>query len=402
MSLPRKNPSAARVALLLLTLALLLAAAAAAAAWALYQRIDTYVVPRRALPFEVPAGATARSVSQALVEDAFLHPWLPAYLYLHPELTAIQRGRYGVDGTQTLRQLLQDMVAGNIFVRPLSTVTIVEGLSYELVLDRLAAAHALRALHPDNPHAYDLLPGDPQALADVPGLLQAALAEPGLRELYPAQLSSLEGLLLPATYPYAEGDSDVEVIRQALQGMARHLARAWPQRDGQCPLESPYEALILASIVERESSLDEERGLIAGVFCNRLRQRIRLQTDPAVMYGVGPRFRGPLLRSQLRRDTPYNTYTRSGLPPTPIAMPSERSIAAVLSPAATRALYFVAADVDPRSGHVFTATLAEHNRAVADYRQKVRAYRAAQRRAPSPDAAASGADGGGAAGADAP
>ena len=389
--MPRRNSSAARVALLLSLAVVLAAAAAAFTAYAVYQRIDTYVVPRRALPFEVPAGATARSVSQALVEDASLHPWLPAYLYLHPELTAIQRGRYGVDGTQTLRQLLQDMVSGNIFVRPLSTVTIVEGLSYELVLDRLAAAHALRAQHPDNPHAYDLLPADPQTLADVPGLLQAALKEPELRGLYPERLSSLEGLLLPATYPYAEGDSDVEVIRQALQGMARHLARVWPQRDPQCPLESPYEALILASIVERESSVDEERALIAGVFCNRLRQRIRLQTDPAVMYGVGPRFRGPLLRSQLRRDTPYNTYTRGGLPPTPIAMPSERSIAAVLHPAATRALYFVAADVDPRSGHVFTDTLAEHNRAVADYRQKVRAYRAAQRRGPAPAAAGSAA-----------
>ena len=140
-------------------------------------------------------------------------------------------------------------------------------------------------------------------------------------------------------------------------------------------VSTPYQVLIMASLVERESSLEEERTLIAGVFLNRLRKGMMLQTDPAVMYGVSPDFRGPLLRSQLKRDTPYNTYTRAGLPPTPIAMPSESSIMAVLHPARTKALYFVAKGPDPDDGHVFSETLAQHNKAVREYRRAVRAYK---------------------------
>ena len=131
----------------------------------------------------------------------------------------------------------------------------------------------------------------------------------------------------------------------------------------------------MASLVERESSLASERAQIAGVFLNRLRKGIKLQTDPAVMYGVSPDFRGPLLRSQLRRDTPYNTYTRAGLPPTPIAMPSVESIQAVLHPSSTKALYFVAKGPDPNDGHVFSETLNQHNKAVREYRRAVRAYK---------------------------
>ena len=152
----------------------------------------------------------------------------------------------------------------------------------------------------------------------------------------------------------------------------------WPLRSDKQMLKDPYEALILASIVERESSLRSEQPLIAGVFFNRLKKGMKLQTDPAVMYGVEPGFRGPLKRSQLEKDTPYNTYTRIGLPPTPIAMPGKDAVQAVLHPSSTKALYFVAKGPDPQDGHNFAETLRQHNRNVAEYRKNVREYKKQQ------------------------
>ena len=189
---------------------------------------------------------------------------------------------------------------------------------------------------------------------------------------------SFEGLLMPATYEYEPGKTKASwMLAQALTKMAYFMREQYLERDQRIDgvISTPYQVLIMASLVERESSLESERALIAGVFLNRLRKGIKLQTDPAVMYGVSPDFRGPLRRSQLNRDTPYNTYTRAGLPPTPIAMPSEEAILAVLHPADTKALYFVAKGPDPDEGHVFSETLAQHNKAVREYRRAVRAYK---------------------------
>ena len=173
-----------------------------------------------------------------------------------------------------------------------------------------------------------------------------------------------EGWFLPDTYHFPRGTRDIVVLRRALQAMERHLEQNWERRRPDLPLDSPYEALILASIVEKETGIPEERARIAGVFVRRLERGMRLQTDPTVIYGMGDAFDGNIRRRDLRTDTPYNTYTRGGLPPTPIALPSAEAVTAVMHPAAGEALYFVSRG---DGSHVFSATLQEHNRAVRRY-----------------------------------
>jgi len=172
--------------------------------------------------------------------------------------------------------------------------------------------------------------------------------------------------LFTEIYTYAKGSSDVAVLRRALHAMDRHLDAAWAARQPDTPLKTPQEALILASIVEKETGHASDRAMVAAVFANRLRIGMLLQTDPTVIYGLGPRFDGNLRRRDLLADTPYNTYTRAGLPPTPIAMPGRASLMAVAQPAVTPALYFVARG-DGRSQ--FSVTLEEHNRAVNKYQR---------------------------------
>jgi UPF0755 protein len=173
-----------------------------------------------------------------------------------------------------------------------------------------------------------------------------------------------EGRFFPETYHYTAGISDAMILRQAYRRMQAYLEEAWPGRDPDLPINTPYEALILASIVEKETGQAEERALIAGVFHNRLRKGMRLQTDPTVIYGMGEEYQGNIRRRDLERDTPYNTYTRAGLPPTPIAMPGAEAIHATLHPASTRALYFVARG---DGSHEFSDTLVQHNKAVIKY-----------------------------------
>lgn len=173
-----------------------------------------------------------------------------------------------------------------------------------------------------------------------------------------------EGWFFPDTYHFAKGSSDMEVLRQSYKRMARHLDAVWATRPADSPLETPYQALILASIIEKETGRPSDRELIAGVFTNRLRKHMLLQTDPTVIYGLGTRFDGNLRKRDLVTDGPYNTYTRSGLPPTPIALPGLASLRAAVNPARTDALYFVSRG-DGTSE--FSETLADHNRAVARY-----------------------------------
>lgn len=252
-------------------------------------------------------------------------------------ITRLQVGEYavghGITPTQLLRKLEQGRVIQHRF-------TIVEGWTYAQLRQQLAA--------------------DPSIVQTLEGVDDAALLE---RLGAPEGLSP-EGRFLPETYHYTKGVTDFELLKRAWLALHAHLAAAWETRDEGLPFASPDEALVLASIVEKETGLAAERPQIAGVFVRRLRLGMKLQTDPTVIYGLGSAFDGNLTRAHLRADTPWNTYTRFGLPPSPIALAGKAAIDAVLHPADGDALYFVSRG---DGSHVFSSTLAEHNRAVRRY-----------------------------------
>jgi UPF0755 protein len=223
----------------------------------------------------------------------------------------------------------------------LRSVTLVEGWNWRQVRQALAKAENLRP--------------DSRALSD--DALMAQMGRPGVAP---------EGRFYPDTYSYAKGSSDLAVLQRAMKAMDKQLQQAWEARQPGAALQSPEQALILASIVEKETGMAQDRSLISGVFNNRLRIGMRLQTDPTVIYGLGEAFDGNLRRVHLTTDNPWNTYTRAGLPPTPIAMPGKASLLAAVQPAKTSAIYFVAKG--DGSSH-FSATLDEHNRAVNRYQR---------------------------------
>jgi len=208
-----------------------------------------------------------------------------------------------------------------------------------------------------------------QKLAQLPGIRHdtVMLSDSELMQLVSGQDTHPEGWFFPDTYFLDAQSSDVDLYKRAYQKMVQHLTVAWEGRQAGLPYQSMYEALVMASIVEKETGVEEERPQIAGVFVNRLRKGMRLQTDPTVIYGMGTRYRGNITKKDLLTDTPYNTYTRSGLPPTPIALPGLASIQAALHPANTNALYFVA---NGQGRHVFTSSLDAHNQAVRAYQLK--------------------------------
>jgi len=320
-------------------LALVAAVAAAAGAWlAARHYLDTPLVTgSEARIVDIQPGASLKASAEAMAEQGLLdHPQLFAwYARLRGAGRSIQAGEYSVAPGTTPRALLDQLVSGRVL---LHSLTVVEGWTFAELLA------ALRA-HPAVTHA----------LAEVDrAAIMAALGEP---ELHP------EGLFFPETYHFPRGTPDLALLRQARELMERQLAAAWAGRTAELPFETPYEALILASIVEKETALEAERALIAGVFVRRLRQRMRLQTDPSVIYGIGADFDGDIRRRDLDRDTPYNTYTRTGLPPTPIALPGAASLHAVTHPAPGETLYFVATGAGDGS-HYFSTTLEEHNAAV--------------------------------------
>ena len=228
----------------------------------------------------------------------------------------------------------------------LEQFTIVEGWTFAQMREALAAQQPVQ-------HTLG-------NLSDA--VVMAAL---GLDDQYP------EGLFAPDTYRFAEDTPDREILRLAYEAQQHLLQKAWDARDPDLPLASSYQALTLASIIEKETGLSAERSRIAGVFMNRLRKGMRLQTDPAVIYGIRDHYDGSIHTRDLRTDTPYNTYTRSGLPPTPIALPGREAIWAALHPEQTDALFFVAIG-DGTGGHYFSATLAEHDRAVRRYLERLR------------------------------
>lgn len=359
---------------LLIVFLMLIAAAAGAAYWAYDQvtKVNSYQVAAMAEPYVLKEGATLNSVVRELAGKDFnpyiLNAWVKINRFSYP---VIQRGEYAVDGVKTLPKLLADMRDGNVIKVQLPTLSMIEGMNLSMIKRRLQAREDV-AQDPE----LDLILNKPSEFIKV--ILVRSASDETLLQAIGGTHDSLEGLLMPATYEYEPGKTtSVQLVAKSLVKMAEYMRDRYIERNMEIDsiAPTPYHVLILASLVERESSIESELPLIAGVFVNRLKKGIRLQTDPAVMYGVSPDFRGPLRLSQLRKDTPYNTYTRAGLPPTPIAMPSAASIEAVLNPANTNALYFVARGPDPKEGHIFSATLQEHNRAVAQYRKAVKNYK---------------------------
>ena len=261
----------------------------------------------------------------------------------------IQVGEYALAPGITPRQVLADLRDGKVVSH---RFTIVEGWNLRDLRAALAKAEPL---------VHDT--GDMDDAA-----LMAALGHPGVHP---------EGRFLPETYHYTRGDSDLDLLGRAYDAMARALDQAWASRAPGLPLASKDEALVLASIVEKETGVADERPRIAGVFVRRLQKGMKLQTDPTVIYGMGAAYKGNIRKADLLADTPYNTYTRAGLPPTPIAMPGTGALQAATHPADGNALYFVAVG-DGSGRHVFSATLAEHQAAVRDYLRNYRARRDAR------------------------
>ncbi len=296
------------------------------------------------LIFQVAAGDSLTDVARQLdSQGVFSDPWLMIAYGRATGLDAqLKRGEYRIPSGTTPEGFLQIVTAGQVVQYQ---VTIPEGLT-------LAKALGLLQGEAELSHVIEGV-DDPRLLA--------------LTSAYP----SPEGLFLPESYYVVRGDSDWDLLQRAFADMQRVLKQEWAERDEGLPLESPYEALILASIIERETGVPEERAEIAGVFVRRLQQGMRLQTDPTIIYGLGEAFDGNLRRSDLRDESnPYNTYRHDGLPPTPIALPGRAAIHAALHPAAGKALFFVARG---DGSHEFSDTLAAHERAVRKYQLRRRA-----------------------------
>jgi UPF0755 protein len=293
-----------------------------------------------ALDLSIEPGTTPRGVAQAAADAGLqVQPVLLFWWFrLSGEARLIKAGSYEIEPGTTPRSLLRKLVRGEEALR---AVTLVEGWNFRQVREALAKADQLRP--------------DTRGLTD-----EAIMSQLGRAGLFP------EGRFFPDTYTYAKGSSDLAVLRRALRAMDKKLEAAWSQRAPGLPIKTPEEALTLASIVEKETGRPGDRPLVAGVFSNRLRIGMLLQTDPTVIYGLGARFDGNLRKKDLQADTPYNTYTRAGLPPTPIAMPGKAALLAAVQPAATQALYFVARG--DGSSH-FSPTLEEHNRAVNKFQR---------------------------------
>lgn len=289
--------------------------------------------------YQVASGASVRSVlaefeSRGWVEQArLLELWLR-----YREQTAIQRGEYRLQPTETAVEAVQRMVAGEKVLR---SVSFIEGWTFRQIRAALARQEHLNQT--------------------LEGLDDAQVIERlGLEIDHP------EGWFFPDTYLFEGGRDDAEILRRAHEKMRAELDRAWARRADGRVVDTPYQALILASIVEKETGAASERAQIAGVFSRRLARGMRLQTDPTVIYGLGEAYDGNLTRADLRGDTPYNTYTRSGLPPTPIASPGRGALEAAVDPGDGSALFFVARG---DGTHVFSDTYEEHRAAVRQYQR---------------------------------
>ncbi|WP_424683920.1 endolytic transglycosylase MltG [Frateuria sp. YIM B11624] len=337
----RKGRAAWRILAWVLLLAVL---AAVVAGWYDFERFSRtpLAVGAQRQTLDVERGSNLRGIVAQLRARGLTHAPSLYWRVLAERMRVADRlhaGEYALDPGTTPGQLLDAMAAGRVLQRDF---TIVDGWTFHQLRDALAKVPTLRH--------------DGAALDDAE--LMRRIGAPG---------EMPEGRFLPETYAYVKGDSDLDILKRAHQAMVRTLAELWPGRDKDLPLASAYDALILASIVEKETGRADERPRIAGVFVRRLQNHMLLQTDPAVIYGMGEAYAGNIRRSDLVADTPYNTYLHAGLPPTPIALPGRPAIEAALHPAPGDALYFVARG---DGSHVFASSLAEHNRNVACYQLK--------------------------------
>ncbi len=292
---------------------------------------------------QIPSGSSANGIAKSIAkvtqgaEGADSQAlWLSAWMRLSGQAGDLKAGSYEIVAGETPRSLVDKIANGRQAFR---SVTLIEGWNWRQVKAALAKAPYLRS--------------ESAGLSD-----QQVMARLGRVGVHP------EGRFFPDTYRYAKGASDITVLRLAATALERQLSAAWAARDADLPLKTPDQLLIMASIVEKETGAAKDRATISGVFANRLRINMRLQTDPTVIYGLGESFDGDLRKRDLLADTPYNSYTRAGLPPTPIAMPSAAALQAAAQPASTRALYFVARG---DGSSEFSETLQAHNRAVDKY-----------------------------------
>ncbi len=334
-----------RIGLILVLVAVVGGGAAGGLAW-LAHAFQAPGPAQSALRVQVEPGASVRGVlGQLASAGALEHPRLTElYLRLHGKRFSIKAGEYEIPARASAAAVVALLASGRVVLEQL---TIVEGARFSDFL------HALES----DPSVRSTLRGKSDAQ------VMAALGHPGVDP---------EGRFFPDTYRFAAGTADVEILKLAYEKMSQVLAAAWVERSPGLPIQTPYEALILASMVEKETALATERPRIAGVFVARLRKGMRLQSDPTVIYGLGSQYDGAIHTRDLVTDTAYNTYTRAGLPPTPIALPGRESILAAVRPAETGDLYFVATG-DGDGSHHFSTTLEEHDIAVQHYLARLRA-----------------------------
>ena len=329
------------VAKLRALLLFILFAVLAAAGWLYHFANKELSLPESPFRFSLKAGSTVKTVARQLTSsDLLSEPWsFVALARILGKSTQIKAGEYELEQATTPLALLALFARGQQAEQV--SVQFIEGQTfYEMrkVLDE----------HPALKH-------DSKDLSETEILRAVGAVE-----------NKVEGMFFPDTYLVIPGTSDLRLLKRAYAAMQSNLTNAWESRDEDLPYADPYQALIMASIIEKETGQASERPLIASVFINRLKQRMLLQTDPTVIYGMGPRCDGNLRKADLQQDTPYNTYTRGGLPPTPIAMPGLAAIKAALNPAPSNAIYFVAKG---DGSHEFSANLADHNRAVNKYQR---------------------------------
>ena len=278
---------------------------------------------------------------EKILEHADLLPWL---LKLQPQLNKVKAGTYSLTGVKTLQDLLDMINSGK---EAQFSVKFIEGKTFKEWRKNLENA----------PHLKQTLQGksdkEIMALLDIPAVAKAVY-----------EWNNMDGWLYPDTYNYTPNSTDLELLKRSTTRLQKALDKAWGERDENLPLADPYQMLILASIVEKETGIAVERPQVASVFINRLKANMKLQTDPTVIYGMGESYTGNIRKKDLETITPYNTYMIEGLPPTPIAMVSESALQAVAHPAKTDFYYFVA---DGSGGHKFTRNLNEHNKAVQEY-----------------------------------
>lgn len=291
----------------------------------------------------VERGNNLNTVISTFVDDQWIKPTQFASLVrrFHPNLTQIKVGTFEVLPGMTFEQALNAIIDGKEYQL---AITFIEGSTFKEWREQFKQAEYLE-------HKTD------------------TLTEAEIAQQLGIEREKLEGLFLAETYHYSVGDSDIDILKRAHRKLSVILEQSWDARQEKLPLKNSYEALILASIIEKETSVPSERERVASVFVNRLNKRMRLQTDPTVIYGMGDRYDGNIRKKDLREATPYNTYVINGLPPTPIAMPGKASILAAVNPENSNYLYFVASGT---GGHVFSKNLRDHNRAVQQYLRQLR------------------------------